>query len=805
MRLPKLAIESRQNLILACWERRRKHESKKRGPQNMKKLYTQLLIVFILIVQSASARVWIEPAELPLVSWQKNLVAGKSGKETGQQGIVSVRVKSGYLYGVDANTGKELYKVNLEPLDQYCSTENTIYIAKIIPKSKREESGAKLVARDVASDKFRSILPLDVKGKFLSATPPIFYKDQLYFVTVDGNNYYICVLKDKIDHGEVAWEMTLNNRPKITLIQSGIHSGKLLAGTSDGKLYLIDKGNIVGEADVGSAISFPPKIEGNRAYVIVGFQTLFAVSLQNMEILWHSRLPDMVKTDFVVANSIFYFVVASQRGDVVVALSLSNLFTGDAEKNFKELWRRTLDNQKIKYAPVIYRDSLIVAAKDVYAFNLADGKDSWEHGSYNNTINSLMEQTFARIQADGYSILTQKEKKEIRKDFPQITEKVAGSPTIIGDFIYVPTVSGSVYAFSLNRKSLFASEQNAKAPPFLFWVYKPTANIIATPVKVDGKICVGSTSGIIYVIDSEDGTFSEFSMGRGQISALTADGESIYVATKDGKLDKLKMLKHAGTVILEKDWQTPLGLYETISATPAILKDTVYLAAENKFIAVDGKTKEKRWSVETAGRIHTPLQISNMMAYTSTDNSIYGIDLSKSPLPPFGKGGKGGIWNIPTTAKILSGPSKLKDGMLWIGTEDGQVLAIGQNGNEIWRQKISDASIETTPAVGENGLVYVACANGEIVAVEGKNNVELWRTKTFSPNLLTPIVLSRHVLAISQNGNIYALLKNSGKQDWHLSIGGTIKSAPGVVDDVIYIVSHEGTIYALNPTLMFEW
>jgi len=493
-----------------------------------------------------------------------------------------------------------------------------------------------------------------------------------------------------------------------------------------------------------------------------------------------------------VVNSVFYIVAPSQRGDMVVALRLSNPFAAGGEKELKELWHRRLDNQKIKYPPVIYGDGLVLATNDVYAFNLADGKDSWKHGSYNRTISSLMEEAFANIQADGYSILTPKEKEEIRKDFPQIIEEVADSPTIIGDFIYAPTVGGEIYAFSPKRKT-----------PFLFWVYQPTANIIAPPIEAGGKICVGSTSGAIYILDREDGAYSASSVERGEISGLVADGESIYVTTtaggdaySSGKLDKLRLLKHSGKITLEKDWQAPLGLYETIFATPAILKDTVYIAVGNKFIAIDGKTKERLWKpVVISDVIHPPFQISGAMAYISTENSICGVDLHS--------GDK--LWEITNTSQILSGPSDLRGGMLWIGTEDGEILAISQDGNEIWRQKVSDASVETTPVVGEDGTVYVACANGEIVALDGRSGVESWRSKPLKPGLLTPILLNKYILAISQDGDIYALLKDIGKQDWSYSIEGTIKTDPVVVDDVIYLVSHEGTIYALNPALMLEW
>ncbi len=82
----------------------------------------------------------------------------------------------------------------------------------------------------------------------------------------------------------------------------------------------------------------------------------------------------------------------------------------------------------------------------------------------------------------------------------------------------------------------------------------------------------------------------------------------------------------------------------------------------------------------------------------------------------------------------LAGGPGVGDGLVVIGTPDGQVIALDQNdGIEKWRANVPNEVI-AAPAVAQN-MVFVRSNDGRVTAFEGATGQRRWFTERESPSL----------------------------------------------------------------------
>ncbi|MCR4318893.1 MAG: PQQ-binding-like beta-propeller repeat protein, partial [Candidatus Brocadiaceae bacterium] len=113
-------------------------------------------------------------------------------------------------------------------------------------------------------------------------------------------------------------------------------------------------------------------------------------------------------------------------------------------------------------------------------------------------------------------------------------------------------------------------------------------------------------------------------------------------------------------------------------------------------------------------------------------------------------------WNISSSGEIWSSPVVDSDGVIYIGSTDGNLLSITPKGKVLWAFKTAD-EIFGAPAIGTDGIVYFGSADGRIYAI--------------NPD---------------------------GKLKWKFQAGGAIHSSPAVGDKgTVYVSSYDGKLYAI--------
>ena len=178
------------------------------------------------------------------------------------------------------------------------------------------------------------------------------------------------------------------------------------------------------------------------------------------------------------------------------------------------------------------------------------------------------------------------------------------------------------------------------------------------------------------------------------------------------------------------------------------------------------------------------------------------------------------------------------DGILYLGSMDGKVLAINPSARDAGRQfpdsgewvyavkapvatggmscapASASASLYGTPAVSEN-LVYVGTSVGNSGQAVGINRLSPgheggaplrsrgeWiypgETKSIGA-VVGSLTMADGVLYFgSSDGKAYALDAVYGEKIWEFETDGKIWTSPAVGDGVVYIGGHDGSLYALS-------
>lgn len=123
----------------------------------------------------------------------------------------------------------------------------------------------------------------------------------------------------------------------------------------------------------------------------------------------------------------------------------------------------------------------------------------------------------------------------------------------------------------------------------------------------------------------------------------------------------------------------------------------------------------------------------------------------------------------------FSGGPGAGDGLVVIGTLDGQVIALdASNGTEKWRAKVSSEVI-TAPAVGQ-GLVLVRTNDGRVTALDANNGERRWFYASELPSLTVrgnaPVTVGPGVAFVgNDDGTVSALALADGREVWSQAIG----------------------------------
>ena len=272
-------------------------------------------------------------------------------------------------------------------------------------------------------------------------------------------------------------------------------------------------------------------------------------------------------------------------------------------------------------------------------------------------------------------------------------------------------------------------------------------------------VLVGSSDGQLFALNPADGAIRWKVRLNGEVLAPAAISERlIAVRTVDGKLHALS--PSDGHELWSQEQQVPrLSLRGT--ARPVIAGDLVLCGFDN------GK----------------------VLAANMNDGSV---QWEATITPPHGRTELERLADIDSAVRV-SGQDVYTVGF------QGRVAMLALETGQIWWSH--EASSYRGLTLDQDAL-YVATADGELVALKARTGAEIWRQKALlHRGLSAPAIMDNAVVAADFQGYVHWLDKASGALAARAATGKVrISTAPVVVGNMVLVINDRGQISAFRVT-----
>jgi outer membrane protein assembly factor BamB len=327
------------------------------------------------------------------------------------------------------------------------------------------------------------------------------------------------------------------------------------------------------------------------------------------------------------------------------------------------------------------------------------------------------------------------------------------------------------------------------ATPALAWTFEAGDSVESTPAIAGGTVYVGSHDGRLYALDLATGKerFRYQAAGEIHSSPAVRDGV-VYVGDEAGTFHAVDARTGA------RRWAFKTGGAVTSSANFAVdgsRARAVFGSYDNFLYAVDTKSGELAWKLETESYVHATPAIAGGVVYVAGCDGFLrsvrasdGRELGKVPL--------GGY---------AAASAAIAQGRAFVGTFQNEVLAIDVDRLAVgWR--FQDAAHEfpfyASPAVGSSSVV-VGGRDKRVRALDAKTGKERWSFTTPARVDASPVIAGDRVVAASLSGDLYLLSLATGKQLWHYAAGAPLAASPSVGGGYLVVATTDGTVLALGP------
>jgi outer membrane protein assembly factor BamB len=247
-------------------------------------------------------------------------------------------------------------------------------------------------------------------------------------------------------------------------------------------------------------------------------------------------------------------------------------------------------------------------------------------------------------------------------------------------------------------------------------------------------------------------------------------------------------------------WEVPLADVQQLGA---LRDDTVLLATEHSFVALDRGTGRIRWQLDTPespGRVALvgPKGTPAIAVVSTEEGGLVGLDI-----------GSGHVrWSVRFTGRIKGAPAVDEASgtisTVWQGNGPETELRVidGATGTLRWEQPI--AFMSGAPVVSQ-GIVVVGAGAGrhgnQVLAFALADGSPRWRAPIGAPfqEDLVPLVDGDDLYVVDQLGDVVRLDLADGKRRWSTDTKALeVFVEPVRVDDAILIWNEAGEVVTLD-------
>lgn len=332
----------------------------------------------------------------------------------------------------------------------------------------------------------------------------------------------------------------------------------------------------------------------------------------------------------------------------------------------------------------------------------------------------------------------------------------------------------------------------------LLWTFDGMSDkIYSSPViDVNGIIYVGSEDSHLYAInpdgtlkwtfDTEGGIYSSPAIGMDGTVYMGSRDNYVYAINQDGTLK----------------WKYLTG--SEVNSSPAIANDgTIYIGSYDRHLYSISSDGSLKWKYCAVGWIHSSSPA------IGPDGIIYVGSMNENRLHAINPDGTLKWKSDPPHINVIqTSPTLSTDGsVVYYGADDGYLYARNtSDGSLKWASPWSYGGIQSSPAIGNDGTVYVGTQYGNLWAVDPEDGSLKWDYYTTLSAWSSPAVgADGTVYFATDYGHIYAMNQDGSVKwiyDGNFANDGNFRSSPAIGNDgTLYIGSTHGKLYAFSMSV----
>ncbi len=254
------------------------------------------------------------------------------------------------------------------------------------------------------------------------------------------------------------------------------------------------------------------------------------------------------------------------------------------------------------------------------------------------------------------------------------------------------------------------------------------------------------------------------------------------------------------TAELRSLWQASIGSAGEFAFTPAVVGESVYVAARDGTLARFDAGRQV-WRV-SAGAV--------ISGGVGADGKLVVVGSPKGEVLAFHAADGSPAWQTRTSSEILAAPAVSGD-LVAVRSGDARIFGFdAADGKRRWVYQRSTPALALRSNVGvvlTDRALYAGFPGGKLVAVALNNGAALWESTVALPHGSTeleritdvasdPVVLGRSICAVAYQGRVACFDATNGSQQWTRDVSST--SGLDIGNRYLYVSDEKGTVQAFD-------
>jgi outer membrane protein assembly factor BamB len=339
-----------------------------------------------------------------------------------------------------------------------------------------------------------------------------------------------------------------------------------------------------------------------------------------------------------------------------------------------------------------------------------------------------------------------------------------------------------------HRSRLYAMPVGAQIPA---WRFPPEdrANLPVSDAAREALLDVVADAGLP---DAERELLEQRIEGlhvRGATVGNLRDAIDTTSASEDARRDLRRIVDTITDV--EDD---ALGRIQAIYGDIGVSEDasTVYVATfRGMLFALNAENGHMRWLVDMG---------EPMVGGVAVDGDTIYVPLRGGEIVAMEADTGLGIWSTDVGAEVWATPALGDDGTLYVSAMDGRARALDAGGNILWESERAGGGMAAKPVVAD-GVVYVGAFDNRMYALDAGDGSEIWRYSGRNWFWGSAVVSDGVVYAADMDGRVHAIDAASGELVWGraANVDAPVRSTPLLAADGLFVGTRAGDVFKLDP------